>query len=68
MGNSKKSESLLLKGLELHPYASKLSYALAYLYLQNGDSRSAQKYGRITFGIEPQNPAYQELYRKLQII
>ncbi|MCU0360630.1 MAG: tetratricopeptide repeat protein [Bacteroidia bacterium] len=67
MGQSKKSENVLLKGCAMHPASSKLNYALAYFYLQSGDVSSALKYAELLYRLDPNNSNYRELYKKLHI-
>lgn len=61
----KEAEKILLTGYSLHPAASDINYALAYLYLQEKLPQKALTHAKVLRQADPSNPNYQELFRAL---
>ena len=59
------AEQILLKGFALDPHAANINYALSYLYVQLNLLQQARKHGQILQELDPQNPEYADLFRRL---
>jgi Tfp pilus assembly protein PilF len=66
-GKSAQAEQLLRKGLGYEPGNLDLNYALAYLYIQNGQTQKAMEPAMVLKRMNPSNPDYQALFRSLRI-
>ncbi len=67
-GSAAEAEHILLKGYTSFPVSGKLNYALSYLYLKNHNLSQARKYAYYLFKTEPNNTAYQALFKQLGLV
>lgn len=61
----KEAEQLFLKGYALEPQALNINYALAYIYMSEGQPQKARKHAEVLRRLDPNNPEYQGLFRSL---
>jgi Tfp pilus assembly protein PilF len=66
-GKTSQAEQLLKKGLLIEPGNPDLNYALAFLYIQSGQTQKAMGPAMVLKKVNPSNPEYQGLFRSLQI-
>lgn len=62
-----KAEEVFLNGHAINPNSGKLNYALAFYYLQKGNSINAKQYARKLYQIDPTNAEFQGLFKELKI-
>ena len=61
----REAEQLFLKGYALEPQALNINYALAYIYMSEGQPQKARKHAEVLRRLDPNNPEYQGLFRSL---
>ena len=64
-GQLKESEKILLRGLALDVQAENVNYALAYLYMGQNQMGKARPHVEMLLRINPANPDYEAMYRRL---
>jgi len=63
----KEAEQILLKGFSYDPQAPNINYALSVLYMNQNNPSKAKRHASELRKIDPNNPAYLELFRSLGI-
>jgi tetratricopeptide (TPR) repeat protein len=63
----KEAEAVLQKGIAINPNVPDLYYALAFVYIQTGNTVKEQQTVFKLKQLDPTNPNYQELFRNLGI-
>jgi predicted Zn-dependent protease len=66
-GQIKEAETVFLKGLTIDPENVAISYALAVLYIQQGNKVKAAIPAKLLRKKDPQNPDFQALFAELGI-
>ncbi len=64
-GKVTEAEQTLLSGVALNPAAANINYALAFLYLNQNNPLQAKKYAAMLRRMDPDNPEYQAIFRRL---
>ena len=66
-GDPGKAETILQKGINLSPDDTDLNYALALLYIKQGEVEKAKKPAAVLKRIDPGNPNYTTLFRTTKV-
>ena len=66
-GKFKEAEKILQKGINIDPTSTDLYYALTFVYLEYGDVAKARQAGIKLKQLDPDNPEYRKLLKKLGI-
>jgi Flp pilus assembly protein TadD len=61
----REAETVLQKGIAIDPSVPELYYALTFVYIQSNDLAKARQTGLKLKQLDPGNPDYQQLFKKL---